>query len=380
MSFQVKTKILECASISNFLNEWGIGADDLLITNEYVIEPHLNGIAVPCDILYQEQYGMGEPTDEMVDKMLQAVCNKDYKRVIGLGGGTVLDIAKLFVFGAGISCDEIFEQGHKLQKRRELIAIPTTCGTGSEVTMISIIQFIEKNTKLGLATPALYPDEAVLIPRLLSTMPYEVFATGSIDALIHSVESLVSPKATSFSKAMAYASIQMILKGYQKLKVSGSHKLPDEEQLKHFLVASTLGGIAFGNAGVGAVHALSYPVGAIYHVPHGMANYMFFAGVFAAYKEMGADLNEVESILMTSLDCLKENVWNALFELLQFVLPCKRLQDLGVTKADCIEMADSVVKNQQRLLVNNPIVLPQKKIEEIYLRQGDFSFSEKSCI
>ena len=367
MPFQVSTKILDCPSMGDFFSTWHVNSSDLIITNEYVLGPHLSGQALPCDVLYQEKFGTGEPTDGMIDAMLQSAAGKQYDRVIGIGGGTILDITKLFVFGGNLSCEEIFAQGASLQRKRTMVVIPTTCGTGSEVTMISIVRFEKKNTKMGLAVPALFPDEAVIIPALLLTQPYEVFAASSIDALIHSAESFVSPKATPFSRAMARDSIERIVKGYKALKAGGGQKLPDAAGFYEFMTASTMGGIAFGNAGVGAVHALSYPVGALYHVPHGKANYMFFGAVFKAYKERGADLSLLEEILSKALECPAGSVWDVLFDLIDFILTRQTLSSLGVSEENCKEMAASVIKNQQRLLVNNPVELTEEDIGKIYL-------------
>ena len=365
MSFAVKTSITQCADFSTFLAQWNVGKGDLIITNEYVIAPHMGGKPVPCDTLFQEKYGSGEPSDEMVDAMLAAAAGKEYNRIIAIGGGTVIDISKLFVFGDGLRCEEIFEKGATLPRRRQLVILPTTCGTGSEVTNISIIEFKTKHTKLGLATPSLIADEAVLVPTLLATLPYNVFAASSIDALIHATESYVSPKADYLTRAMAKGAMDLIIHGYQKMVAAGKEKtLPDN--LGEFHAASTMAGIAFGNAGVGAVHALAYPIGAIYHVPHGDANYMVFQAVFAAYSALGANLSQVEAALGDSLGCKAGEVWKELFALIDKVLVRKPLRELGVGDKECLEMAESVILNQQRLLVNNPTELSQADVADIY--------------
>ena len=364
MQFSIHPQISDCTSLEAFFEQWKIGNQDLIITNEYVLSPHLKGQPAPCDLIYQEQCGSGEPSDEMVDAML-AAAGKQYQRIIAIGGGTVIDIAKLFVFGNQLSCETIFAEGAKLKRKSSLVIIPTTCGTGSEVTGISIIEFKKKHTKLGLALPALYADEAVLIPDMLKTLPYEVFATSSIDALIHSVESFVSPKANPFTQAIGRDSIERILAGYQSLARNEEKKLP--EDMTSFLIASTMGGIAFGNAGCAAVHALSYPLGANYHVPHGKANYMVFEAVFAAYRELGAELSLLEKTLAAALGCDKSIVWTELFCLLEKVLPKQSLAELGADSAKCAEMAHSVVENQQRLLVNNPVSLDEEQIRQIFL-------------
>jgi 4-hydroxybutyrate dehydrogenase len=329
-----------------------------------VLSPQLSGQKAPCDTLYQEQYGKGEPSDEMVNAMMKAIEGREYTRIIAIGGGTIIDIAKLFVFGGGLDCEGIYAAGASLPRKRALVIIPTTCGTGSEVTGISIVEFKAKGTKLGLAVPALFANEAVLIPAMLNTMPYEVFAASSIDALIHAVESYVSPKASDFTRALGGRAIKMILTGYQKM--AGKKILPDD--MAPFLAASTMAGIAFGNAGCAAVHALSYPIGGGYHIPHGKANYMVFAEVFAAYRSLKANLSPLEEVLQDALCCSTSDVWKTLFDLLDTVLTCQALGELGVDESKCAEMADSVIKNQQRLLANNPVELSKEDIKQIYRR------------
>lgn len=366
MEFLVKPAIKSCNGLGAFFAAWNIGKEDLLVTNEFVMGPVLQGAPYPCDVLFQEQYGQGEPNDEMIDAMLRAIEGKSYKRIVAIGGGSVIDIAKLFVFGGGLTCEEIFAQGAALPRTRSLVIVPTTCGTGSEVTGISIVGFVKKGTKIGLALPALYADEAVLIAELLATLPYEVFATSSIDALIHAMESYVSPKANSFTQAMGARAIHQILQGYKAIAASGSQAVPGPQQMHSFLTASTMAGIAFGNAGCGAVHALSYPIGGLYHVPHGKANYMVFQEVFATYRALGANLVLLEEVLEASLGCPRQEVWQALFALLASVYANQTLGALGVTQTVCAQMAQGVVQNQQRLLANNPIPLTQQDILGIY--------------
>jgi len=360
MNFALKTSIASCDSLSIFFEKWNVGQNDLIVTNEWLLAPDI----APCDCLYQEHFGSGEPTDDMVDAMLAEIRGKQYARIIAIGGGTIIDVAKLFLFEEYSSCEEIFAAGPTLARKRSFICIPTTCGTGSEVTNISIVEFKKKGIKLGLAVPALYPDEAVLIPALLSTLPYDVFAASSIDALIHAVESYVSPKSNHFVRAMGKSAIQMILKGYKEMDAG---MLPND--MLPFLIASTMAGIAFGNAGCAAVHALSYPIGGQYHVPHGKANYMVFGEVFAAYLRKGADLHDLEQVIEEALESItsKSNVWDALFSLLDKILPRQPLSELGVDEQKCAEMAESVVQNQQRLLGNNPIPLSMEEIKQVYV-------------
>ncbi|MFV0362920.1 MAG: iron-containing alcohol dehydrogenase [Suipraeoptans sp.] len=366
MNFLIKPTIAIYDSLAKFIGEKKIGEGDLIVTNEYVLTPALNGSVAPCDVLYQEKYGQGEPSDEMVDAVLSDIKGKNYKRIIAIGGGTVIDISKLLLFNDDYNVEQIYAKGADLEKIRELIVIPTTCGTGSEVTNISILEFKKKQTKMGLAVQQLYADEAALVPAMLKTLPYFVFATSSIDALVHAMESYVSPLATPFSRMFGKEAMHKILGGYMKMRDAGEAKLP--EDMEDFLIASTMAGVAFGNAGCAAVHALAYPIGGLYHVPHGKANHMVFEGTFNMYRELGADLSPAEEILSEIFSCSKEESFGKMFALLDFVLEREKLGALGVDEAKCDEMAESVITNQQRLLAKNPIELSKEQIKTIYKR------------
>lgn len=362
MMFRLKPVIHSMDTAAELFEEFNIGKDDLIITNEYLLMPHLDGIQPECGILFQEKFGAGEPSDEMIDGILREANKRDYKRIFAIGGGTVLDIGKLLVFGGEYTCGELFKNGALLPKKRELIAVPTTCGTGSEVTCISIAEIKAKHTKMGLATEQLFADHTVLIQGLLKTLPYGVFAASSIDALIHAMESAVSPNANEFTRVFSEKAMFMILDGYKQVAGRGGDALPG--LIGSFLTASCFAGIAFANAGVGAVHATSYPLGANFHIPHGNANYLMFGAVMRAYRKKGADLTGLEAILKNCLG--KDDVWGTLTNLLDRILTRKPLRDYGMTRGQIAEFSESVIKSQQRLLKNNPVALSRSEIEEIY--------------
>jgi len=366
MAFQVSPKITTYPDLQAFLDQYKLGADDLLVTNEFVITPQMDVTTLPCDVLYIEKYGTGEPTDEMIDALIGTLAGKNYKRIIGIGGGSVLDVSKLLIFGGDVTWASIAETEAGHPRKSYLILVPTTCGTGSEVTCIAVANLAKEKTKKGLAYPGLFADEAVLIPSLLATLPYEVFAASSIDALIHAMESYVSPKANHFSRAIGRKAIELILHGYIAMVDSG--KLEQPKDMKDFAEASTMGGIAFANAGCAAVHALSFPLGGIYKVPHGKSNWMMFPQVFAQYQKKGADLSPLEDVLMDIFGCPREAVWETMFKLLDQILPCPPLRELGITEAECASMAKSVIEVQQRLLVNNPVPFTEEDVKEIYIR------------
>ncbi len=352
-------------SAKEFIDDFSPCKDDLMITCEYIFKPFFSSFDIQSQIIFQEKFGAGEPSDEMIEKMLAAV-NPGYKRVIAIGGGTVMDIAKLFALKQITPLEDLFTGKIPPEKKCPLVLIPTTCGTGSEVTNVSILGFISLNTKLRLAQDALYADSAVFIPELISKLPHSVFATSSIDALIHAIESSLSPLATPYSELFGHKAMQMIISGYQKLKESNGEAL--YSLLENFMIASNYAGIAFGKAGCGAVHAMSYPFSGKYHVAHGEANYVLLTGVLKMYskKQCSDKYDIVVNILKNALGCEKDDVFDSLDALIQNVFPKKPLSAYGVTEQDIPEFADSVLKYQQVIMSHNPTVLSRQDVIDIY--------------
>lgn len=275
--FSLQPEIVMMDTVKEFCEAYKIGAGDLLFVSNGTYSRYFDELTRGAQVVNYRKYGSGEPTDLMVEGIYKDI-DKNYKRVIAVGGGTILDVAKLFALKVTSPVVELYEGKIPAEKEKELILVPTTCGTGSEVTNISILELTTIHTKKGLAQEALFADEAVLIPELLKELPFRFFATSSIDAFIHSVESYLSPKASAFSKMYSRQAMKLILEAYQIIAKDGEEAR--KPLLGDLLLASTYAGIAFGNAGCAAVHAMSYPLGAAHHVPHGEANYAMFAGVF----------------------------------------------------------------------------------------------------
>jgi 4-hydroxybutyrate dehydrogenase len=291
---------------------------------------------------------------------------KDVKRIFAVGGGSVIDMSKLFALKTVLPILDLFDGKIKPERDKELIIVPATCGTGSEVTNISILELTSRGTKKGLAVDQLYADKAVLISEVLSTLPFHAFATSSIDALVHSVESALSPKGNETTRLFSYHAIEKILNGYIQIRDKGPEaRLP---LMGEFLMASTYAGIAFGNAGCAAVHALSYPLGAQYHVAHGEANYAVFTGVLRTYMKIKSDgeIAVMNAFLAKILDCPVEKVYEELEKLLNVLVPKKALHEYGVQKTELEEFTTSVMENQGRLMANNFVPLNRDRVLAIY--------------
>ena len=219
---------------------------------------------------------------------------------------------------------------------------------------------------MGLADAALYADQAVLVPELLKGLPDRVFSASAIDALIHSVESYTSPKATAFSRLFSFKAMDILIEGFLAIAREGS--AAREERLEGFLRASTYAGIAFGNAGCAAVHALSYPLGAARHVPHGEANAVMFAAVYDAYRAKRYDgrLQKLTWHIANLLGCQEQEAFPRLMALLEKILPKKPLAAYGVKESDLAAYTDIVMTQQGRLMANNYVPLTRDEVLAIY--------------
>ncbi len=363
----VKPELYSFDTFDDFVQEFHINESDLIITNEFILKEYKKKNNLQAQIIYQEKYGQGEPSDKMFEAMCADISSlQPFCRVIGLGGGTILDLSKLFALKNYATAEDLFEKQVPLIKEKQLILIPTTCGTGSEVTNISILSFLKKKTKKGLAADELFADQAVLIPEFLEELPFRFFAASSIDAFIHAMESSLSPKATDYSRLFGYQAMDIILRGYQKIAEDGEEaRIP---LLKDFLTASNYAGIAFGTAGCGPVHGLSYPLSGTFHVPHGEANYAILKGVINRYaKEPGLEcLEELKTHLSKILKCDRDCVFEILDQLLGCMLKKKSLKAYGANLPMLEQWVKSVLKTQQRLLQNSPFLLSEEDVMDIY--------------
>ncbi|HEX3078283.1 MAG TPA: 4-hydroxybutyrate dehydrogenase [Lachnospiraceae bacterium] len=366
IQFRLKTTIQIYKKCKEFCENFQIQKGDLIITSGHIIENYLKGLTGEATVINLRDYGSGEPNDSMVEAILDDIKGISYQRVIAIGGGSILDVAKLFILREISPVQELFERKLPIVKEKELIMVPTTCGTGSEVTNISILELLAMKTKKGLAVDELFADYAVLIPELLDTLPFHSFATSSIDAFIHALESYLSPKANVFTQMYSIKAMELILKGYQIIANEGEQARM--ALMENFLLASTYAGIAFGNAGCAAVHALSYPLGAVLHIPHGESNYAVLGGVYERYMRIAPNgkIDDLNGILSEILGCSMDDAYKKMLVLLDTILPKQSLSSYGVNTEQLEEFADSVMANQDRLMSNNYVELTKDDVYEIY--------------
>ena len=356
-------------TFKDFNDEYKLGKGDILVTNQWMYDPYVKPLGIDIPVIYQEKYGKGEPSDEMMDAMKKDMDAYDYDRIIAFGGGTIVDICKVLCLDIPNKVLDVYTGAVPPKKVKELVVVPTTCGTGSEVTNVAIAELKSLHTKKGIAFDETYADTAVLIPESLQGLPDYVFATSSVDALIHAIESYLSPKASPFTEMYSLEAIQMIMDGYKEIVAKGGNTADNRKALlKDFLLASNYAGIAFGNAGCAAVHALSYSIGAAFHVPHGEAIFQFFTETFKMYmrKNPNGKIAKANEIFAKALGCDVKDCYAELDKFLGNFLTKKPLKEYGMTEAQIDEFTKSTVENQQRLLGNNYVFLEDAEIREIF--------------
>ena len=356
-------------TFAEFAKEFNVGKGDILVTNEWMYTPYVAPTGVDIPVVYQEKYGAGEPTDEMMDAMKEEMDKYEYDRIIAFGGGTIVDCCKVLACEIPDKVADLYTGKVAPKRIKELIVVPTTCGTGSEVTNVAVASIPSLNLKKGIADEQTFADVAVLIPESLQGLPDKVFATSSVDALIHATESFLSPKASPFTEMYSLEAIKMIMNGYAKIiEAGGNTKENRAPYLKDFLIASNYAGIAFGNAGCGAVHALSYAHGGAFHIPHGEANFICFTAVFKMYmrKQPVGKIEILNKILADIMGCDVASVYDELDAFLGKLIELKPLKEYGMTEDQIKTFAQSTIDNQQRLLANNYVPLSLEEVEEIF--------------
>jgi alcohol dehydrogenase len=310
-----------------------------------------------------------EPLLEIADQCANIARDKGCNLVIGIGGGSTMDTAKaasILLTNDGLSRD--YQGLDKVNKPGvPKIMIPTTAGTGSEVTFTAVFTDKKLKAKTGINSEYLFADLALLDPELTLSVPPEVTAYTGMDALTHAIESYTSVSSNTLSDLFALESIRLISKNLKRAFKDGR----DVETRGNMLKGSLLGGIALANAGVGAAHALAYPLGGEYQVPHGIANGLLlpyvmefnlksniekFSFVTEALGEKGEGL--------TDLEFARESV-SIVKRLIKDVKAPNKLRDLNIPET-AIESLSSQAMKVTRPIENNPGKVTLKDAIEIY--------------
>jgi len=289
--------------------------------------------------------------------------------VVGFGGGSPMDVAKLtaYLLGSGDELDDIWGVEKATGQKLPLILIPTTAGTGSEATPISVIT-CEGGVKLAVNARALTADWTVLDPGLTVGLPRHVTAATGIDAIVHAVEAYTSARLKNpISDALAQEALRLLSGNL----LTACNEPGNIDARSAMLLGAHLAGLAFSNAPVAGVHALAYPLGGIHHLPHGVSNALMLRHVMAhnleSARELYAELAEIvepdcagqgsqarAAVLVDRLDKLVTNSGIA-----------TRLRDYDIP-ADDVPMLAREAMRQERLLVNNPCPISEEDARRLY--------------
>lgn len=315
-----------------------------------------------------------DPADStVIDAANQARAAKaDY--VVGFGGGSSMDVAKLVALLAHPECkqplSDMYGVGNARGKRLPLLQVPTTAGTGSEVTPIAIVT-TGATTKAGVVSPVLQPDIALLDAELTKGLPAHVTAATGIDAMVHAIEAYTSVhKKNPVSDMLAKEALRLLSSNLMAA-VNEGHNL---EARSNMLLGALYAGQAFANAPVAAVHALAYPLGGHFHIPHGLSNSLVLPHVMrfnAANDTAAAQYAELAPYIM-GLDAPEGSpaqITDALITWLE-----QRIKETGLPMTlrecdiseDAIPMLASEAMLQQRLLINNPREVSEADALAIY--------------
>ncbi|RXJ00747.1 iron-containing alcohol dehydrogenase [Anaerobacillus alkaliphilus] len=225
-----------------------------------------------------------EPTDFYVDESLQMYLQTGCDLIISLGGGSCIDVAKavaVIVTNGGYIGD--YMGGNKLASSKPVphISIPTTAGTGSEVSDVTVITNTKNDVKMMIKQPAFIPTVAIVDPILTVSSPKAVTAATGVDALSHAIEAYLSKKAHPMTDVLALSAMELIVKNIRNAYNHGE----DLDAREAMALGAMQAGIAFSNASVCLVHGMSRPIGALFHVPHGVSNAMLLPAVLEFSQE-----------------------------------------------------------------------------------------------
>jgi alcohol dehydrogenase class IV len=311
-----------------------------------------------------------EPALELADTCGQLARDFQAELVIGIGGGSAMDVAKAaasLVTNGGKAADYV---GVDLVKQKSLptMMIPTTAGTGSELSRTAVFINLQKKTKGGINSDYFYPDVALLDPELTLTVPPKITIYTGFDALIHAIESYVARGANPVSQMYALEAISLIGENIRTAFYYGD----DLDARAAMLRGSFLAGYSLANAGVGAVHGLSYPLGGEYGIPHGLANSLLLPAVMEfnlpAALEKFADIAIAlgEDINGKTLNEAAESAVSAIRQIYQDVMFTERLQDFNIPESAFRPMAEKTLVGLKRVFDNNPRPVSLEDAVEIY--------------
>ena len=312
-----------------------------------------------------------EPAPELADTGAEIAKKEKADCVIGVGGGSTMDVAKAIAVLAKNEGKAVDYVGLGLVKKPGLptIMVPTTAGTGSEVTFTSVFTMRGTKTKGGINSPYLYPHTALLDPELTLELSPEVTAYTGMDALTHAIESYTSLQAHFMSEPVSLKAVEIISANLRGAVFDGRCY----QYRENMMIGSYLAGLGLAMAGVTAVHALAYPLGALFDIPHGIANGLMLSYVleynYPGNMDKFSVLNQAmgSGITVSSKRDMAASAVRAVLDLSRDIGVPLTLKELDIPEEAIPEMAEAAIK-VARPIMNNPRLMSVEVIEDIYRR------------
>lgn len=311
-----------------------------------------------------------EPQAQQIEAVLNKCRGMHCDCVLGIGGGSVLDTAKLLALLLETE-KSVFDlmQNPSIEETRllPLVLVPTTAGTGSEATPNAIVTDTSRNMKVGIVNQAFIPDTVILDPAFTMTLPQSVTAATGMDALAHALECYISKKANPISDTYAIEAMRLIFSN-----LLTAYQQPDHADARHaMLYAAFLGGLCIATSSTTAVHALAYPLGGKYHIPHGVSNAMLLPAVMEFNRSVITDKLYTVAVRCMGLPAsvTKEEAADAVIRQLyafsrQMQIPTD-LKKYGIRPGELDQLAEEGFA-VRRLLDNNPKQMQLSDVREIY--------------
>ncbi|MFD1777603.1 iron-containing alcohol dehydrogenase [Fredinandcohnia salidurans] len=323
-----------------------------------------------------------EPTDIFVDEALKVFKQNNCDVIIALGGGSCIDTAKavaVIATNGGRISDFIGNKRIADKKAIPLIAIPTTAGTGSEATDVTVITNTKNDVKMMIKQPAFLPEVAIVDPLLTLSSPKHITSATGVDALTHAIEAYISRRSHPFTDTLALSAIKLIYDNIEEAYKNGNNIIAREKMSLGALKA----GIAFSNASVCLVHGMSRPIGALFHVPHGVSNAMLLPaileysksacierlaniGLFIKPELNGYSNEEIANIVVREIKqlCLNLNIPN--------------MKEWGIDKQELDKVVEKMAKDAiaSGSPGNNPRIPTEEEIIELYELCFDYKMNE----
>ena len=355
-----------------------LGSNILFITDKDLMslkltEPTLNQLKKFSSKVEIFEDVEADPSLKTLLKSIEIGKKMNATGVIGFGGGSSMDVAKLtsLILGSNENIEEAWGGSNAKGPRLPLVLVPTTAGTGSEVTPISIITVGEEEKK-GVSSPIILPDVAILDPDLTLGLPAHTTAATGIDAMVHAIEGYASANKNNnpISKMLSVEALKLLGGSIEKAVFDGSNL----EARGNMLIGAMLAGKSFANSPVAAVHALAYPIGGTFHVSHGLSNSLVLPYVLrfnSVDNKATKDYAELAPFVFPDINTNQgsQAVCSEFIDRMESLskklgLP-QKLREVNIPKEACEKMAKDAMK-QTRLLVNNPREVTEKDALNIY--------------